>query len=369
MNSKTSIPKKVIALTFIEDAVGESSAKVFRMHEKTNLASYKLQLHPALMACQALGHKVELWSLHNTHPEHLNLINNPSLVIVGKMSSNNESSVHNFTMINLSVIARMRRKKVPIAVIYSDHHCHREDAMGEFYRDILSLANHIICPTPKLIELLQQSISEEKKYHLIKDPWNIESTKKYKSKNNAEDLNLIWFGSASNAIYLAKLLPDLIKSVNTQKNINLTILSSKIGNTIISEAVKCATQGIKDWRIKFVQWLPQSQPEQLTSELEKAHMTLLPSNPNDPSKTGVSHNRFVDAVRGGTIPIASPMCSYLEYIDLGIIGNDFVEMIERAELNYEQYTAKFDRHRDSMLSEHCPKINQKNWRNLINNIT
>ena len=98
-------------------------------------------------------------------------------------------------------------------------------------------------------------------------------------------------------------------------------------------------------------------------------MKFLTSNPYDPSNTGVSHNRFVDAVRGGTIPIASPMCSYLEYIDLGIIGNDFVEMIERAELNYEQYTAKFDRHRDSMLSEHCPKINQKNWRNLINNIT
>ena len=37
-----------------------------------------------------------------------------------------------------------------------------------------------------------------------------------------------------------------------------------------------------------------------------------PIKPNDALKVGVSHNRLVDSVRSGCVPVASEMPSYLE---------------------------------------------------------
>ena len=104
---------------------------------------------------------------------------------------------------------------------------------------------------------------------------------------------------------------------------------------------------------------------QLQKLLADSDIALLPSNPRDISKAGVSHNRLVDALRGGVVPIASPMPSYLELSESSLIGSDFSEMIEYAEDRYTSLSQKFAKLREIILKDHSPQQNIINWINTI----
>ena len=110
------------------------------------------------------------------------------------------------------------------------------------------------------------------------------------------------------------------------------------------------------------------QPQQLSEELRQAHFTLIPSDPYDKDKIGISHNRFVDAVRGGTIPITSPMPSYLELKDLGLIGNNFERVFSHAAKNYSNLIKKYEVARNSMISSFSPENNLKEWKHWLINL-
>lgn len=363
--NKTEDIKKVIALTFVDNIAGNVTEHILHRDQKANLASFRLQLHPALIACQKLGYQIEIWSLHNSHPEHLEEIKNVDLCIVGKISTNSEQSANDFTMINLALLARLKRKQVPILLIYSDHHCCKKDTTGYFYKGIVGLANVIVCPTKRLIQELKSYASENIIYHQIEDSWHFEETNDFKWEPKINSINLLWFGSTSNIQYLIEVFPKLILSVNTSRDINLTILSTKIAHAHFHKAIDYNIIGIKNWKISYRLWDSNQQPLQLRRELDKAQLTLLPSDPKDPSKCGVSHNRFVDSIRGGTIPIASPIESYLELSELGLISDDLPSMINYAENNMEKIWEKIRLIRDQKLARFSPQRNHKNWKKII----
>ena len=281
------------------------------------------------------------------------------------MSTNSEERANIFTMINLATIARFKRKGIPILVIYSDHHTCKPDIMGEFHKDILSLASSVICPTQKLVELAKPYTTEETRFQVIKDPWQFNSQNQFKGTLDSNFIDLIWFGSASNATYLAEILPSLIKNTKTKRNIRLNILSTSIGHQIILASLNKNLKSPRKWSINFTTWDPNKQPYQLQKLLADSDIALLPSNPRDISKAGVSHNRLVDALRGGVVPIASPMPSYLELSESSLIGSDFSEMIEYAEDRYTSLSQKFAKLREIILKDHSPQQNILNWMNTI----
>lgn len=363
--NKTEDTKKVIALTFVDNIAGNVTEHILHRDQKTNLASFRLQLHPALIACQKLGYQIEIWSLHNSHPEHLEEIKNVDLCIVGKISTKCEKLANEFTMINLALLARLKRKQVPVLLIYSDHHCCKKNTIGYFYKGIISLANVIVCPTKRLIKELKSYASENIIYHQIEDSWHFKETSDLRWEPKINRINLLWFGSTSNIQYLIDVFPKLILSVNTSRDINLTILSTKIAHAQFHKAIDYNIIGIKNWKIYYRLWDSNQQPLQLRRELENAQLTLLPSDPKDASKCGVSHNRFVDSIRGGTIPIASPIESYLELSELGLISDDLPSMINYAENNMEKIWEKIRSIRDKKLARFSPEISHENWKKII----
>ena len=363
--SKTEGIKKVVALTFVDNIAGNVTKHIFHRDQKANLASFRLQLHPALIACQKLGYQIEIWSLHNSHPEHLEEIKNVDLCIVGKISTNREQLANEFTMINLAFLARLKRQQVPILLIYSDHHCCKKDTIGYFYKVIVGLANAIVCPTKRLVKELKSYASENITYHQIEDSWHFDETNDLEWEPKINHINLLWFGATSNIQYLIDAFPKLILSVNTSRDIKLTILSTKIAHAQFHKSIDHNIIGIKNWKISYRLWDSNQQPLQLRRELGNAQLTLLPSDPKDPSKCGVSHNRFVDAIRGGTIPIASPIESYLELSELGLISDDLPSMINYAEDNMTRIWEKIKLIRDKKLARFSPQRNHENWEKII----
>ena len=115
------------------------------------------------------------------------------------------------------------------------------------------------------------------------------------------------------------------------------------------------------WNIRLVPWRIDLQPHQLENEISRAHVSLIPSNPNDLKKTGVSHNRLVDSVRGGCITLASPMESYKEISKAALLGDRISLLLNYAEQNYNELIQVLLSNRDEKLQKFSPEMNNKNW--------
>ena len=123
------------------------------------------------------------------------------------------------------------------------------------------------------------------------------------------------------------------------------------------------------WRLRTVLWNQLDQPVQLERELFNAHITLLPSDPLDCRKCGVSHNRVVDSVRGGCIPIASPMDSYREIQQSCILTSNFSHTIKLVIDKYNIIAAHLNNSRSKILEEFSPEVNKKRWEFILREIT
>ena len=174
-------------------------------------------------------------------------------------------------------------------------------------------------------------------------------------------MRVIWFGSNKNVDYLINCLPELLKTWKPERNCELTILGQ---NYALSE-VKSALENIKGpfpkWKFRLVPWMLDKQPLQLESEITRAHVALIPSNPDDPQKSGVSHNRLVDAVRGGCITIASPMESYTEIPGIALLGDNISELFNNAEENYDELSQTLFTGREKKIHQFNPEKNKEEW--------
>ena len=99
------------------------------------------------------------------------------------------------------------------------------------------------------------------------------------------------------------------------------------------------------------------------------HVVWLPSEPKSPIKGGVSHNRLVDAVRSGSIVVASDMQSYQELSQLALLGPDHGGLINQLVPQYERLADKYAAFRSHVLRRFSPETNLKSWRRLLIDMT
>ena len=118
------------------------------------------------------------------------------------------------------------------------------------------------------------------------------------------------------------------------------------------------------WRFRFVAWNASDQPKQLEEELSKAHICIIPSDPEDPAKAGVSPNRLVDALKSGCITIASPMESYKDLSEISLQGKDFKKLLVIALTNYSKIASTLAEKRNSIMQKYDPEANRCSWNNF-----
>ena len=362
MNNKKS-KKTILFLIFYTNACGNITNH-FLKHGGGSLASSRLQVTPMLEAILKADLQPSIWSLHSNQTEAIKRfkeIKHPAALVIGKMSSDDSTAIESMIQANTQAILYAKQSNIPTVVLYSDNHLCRRDKIGDFYRGILNCADSAIVPSKSLAESISKYTKDRIKCFCIKDPWQAELTDFHATKNLQESTKLIWFGSGRNIHYLLNILPELFRNCMESEHYSLTILSRKNVLQYAHQKIQTFQKPCKKWTIKYARWDDENQPNQLNSLLQSSDISLIPSDPNDPKKIGVSHNRLVDSIRAGCVTVASPLASYKELSNSALLGNDFANLVNHAVINYKSLCQKYTRNRAEWMPNFSPEKNSKDW--------
>lgn len=371
-------------LSFVTDKNGNCTESLLTGHSRQSrllgsVASLRLQVAPAIFAAQKIGISQNVLSLHSNHPEDMFEISNSTICLVAKMSSNNLANIQSMIVANLAAICYARNRGTKIILLYSDNWVHSNKITGndyldmcrgltrEFYRDLLQLSDYIVYPTQALLRMTASDVSKQAQCIVIEDPWQLNNWHEPRPLPVEPGglIKLIWFGSNLNINYLISNLPSILSVKPKYQRLELTILSAQIAIDQCQSFFYQNKNLFAGWAIRLVLWDAANQPNQLEDELTRAHICLIPSDPDDQAKAGVSPNRLVDAIKGGCVSIASPMESYREFRDLSLQGSNFRDLLLKALRDYKKVTLNLKQRRELALKKHSPKHNEKAWRNLL----
>ena len=263
---------------------------------------------------------------------------------------------------NIAAVTRLKRLGSKIILQYCDNAFHRADRISELYKDIFQMSDYVVYPCEALHQITKKYTRKRTKTYIIPDPWQIPPQKPREIMSNK--VKIIWYGSNKNIIYLQRDLQNLISNSTPNHNYELTILTAKYALEEITKTIRKLKASNSKWTFRLVPWQMKSQPSQLEHEIKSAHIAIIPSDPSDPLKAGVSHNRIVDACRGGCVVIANPMQSYKDLSDIALLGDNMATLLNEATSNYSEYCKNLTNQREGLLKRFDPRVNELSWVNF-----
>ena len=357
--------KLLTVLSYVVDRHGDLTEKFLNINNLGSLASARLQLIPAIESAMELGFSPKVLSLHNDHIEDMSNVQKSRLCLIGKMSANTTKLVRNMVIPNLKAIAKLKSEGATIILQHSDNTFHKGGEIASFYKDLFKAADFVIYPSNTLQKITKSYTTITAREFVIPDPWQLKETHKPRKLNKDDILRIIWFGSNKNITYLVNEIESIFTDFSAHRICELTILAQEWAITYFKAEVSKMNINHSSisskWIIRFVQWETSQQPKQLEQEISRAHISLIPSDPNDPLKAGVSHNRLVDSIRGGCISVASPLESYLELSTLAILGENIADQLQKAVVEYNQISSQIIEDGPMHLAPFAPSQNRLNW--------
>ena len=359
---------KVITLSFFVDVDGDITDAFFEPSNQGSMtASTRMQINPALKALKQFKASNKVLSLHKFKINDIEPYGKIDACLVGKMSANTEPIMRKMAKAHISLISHLKSQGTKIITTYCDNHIESErPIIRDLYKEIFKLADVLVFPSNSLYKIAQKHMLSTSTPVVIHDHWQVRQNINFCSAPTInEKWRLIWFGSRANLNYLLTAHDSLTNSsILKNQDYELTIVSSKESVEELYEIFKKKGKLMPNWSYRLVSWDPINQPEQLEDELRRAHISLIPSDPYDTKKSGASHNRLVDSIRGGCIAIASPLNSYKDLKKICLLGSDFPMLLKYATDNYQRLAVKYNSYRDTFLAQFSPDSIENSWKNL-----
>jgi glycosyltransferase involved in cell wall biosynthesis len=175
-------------------------------------------------------------------------------------------------------------------------------------------------------------------------------------------LRLLWFGHGTNLRYLDTCVDALVRFA-AQRPCRLTIVSEgSFGAGEVTRAMDARFAPALEAR--FVEW----SLDAMAAALRRCDIVLIPSDPADPFKAGVSANRIAEVLRAGRFPVASPLPAYLPYSEGGWLGGDLTEGIRWALANPAEVRARIRRGQAAVGERLAPEKIGRQWRELLESL-
>ena len=153
---------------------------------------------------------------------------------------------------------------------------------------------------------------------------------------------------------LEQRLSDMV-DFSARRACNLTLVTAT-GRGIENAIRELNAKLPKNFRLRFCAW----SIEATRAALRKCDLVLIPGDPADPRKSGVSSNRLAEALNAGRFPVASPMISYLPFAEAAYLGQNLVDGIAWAIANPGEVLAKIRRGQVRIAEQlSAPKIGQQ----------
>jgi hypothetical protein len=188
-----------------------------------------------------------------------------------------------------------------VFVDYTDHHLGVSTDLSDFYRKLLPLVDAMIVPSSSLAIQLQAYFSGP--VLVVPDALEVPITPPVRHKHTPP--RALWFGHGTNLIHLAKALVPIGRQLQGAP-LELRVLSNRQAIELFKRALTVIPDGISlkagDWSLAAMQ-----------AHAAECDFCLLPSDPSDPRKLGVSSNRLLTALAMGLPVAASPLASYKEF--------------------------------------------------------
>lgn len=338
----------------------------------TSQASFRLQAIPLLDT--AAKDNIDLKIYNPSNPRILESeIYSAHSLIIGKLSTHPlDTQGKQLTTTILQLLKTTKRLGKKICAVYSDNYLAKDSYQSELYQQILQYSSKIITPTSYLREVAK-TYNANASCQVISDPCLL---KPIDIKRSSDTLcRLIWFGQGENTKYLLESLEILLTNCAASKKYELTILTRKAyQENLISQKIKEITIRLKHkklpsiWSFRLISWDDTNQPTQLQNELERAHISFIPSDKNSPWKKGASSNRLVDSLQVGCLCITSPLESYQDLYSISLQGQNFPELIDHAWANFEELSLNINDQKAKSLEHYSEENTHRRWRKVIDSL-
>ena len=306
------------------------------------LASFRLQLKPVIQALDGLG--LASYSASPLQPlDNSKFLEEVKIIIIGKITVNSEKIEICHSVIRQYLLVA-KKLNIPVVTMYSNHHLSYEGSIWNSpYRDIINYSEKIICPSQVLSESLARL--GDWSVETVEDPCVIPLSN-YKKISPESTVNILWYGNVMNLNPLLRKLPYLLQ-IKSSKRFSLDLLTGRLTDSKELQIKEAKKYMSSSWQINREQWTYQNH----LTKLKNAHFTFLPCASDKHSKYA-GHNRLLDAISGGTLPIASPIPSYMDLKDVAILSDhligSFVESIE----SYNDISNRFEERRAKILRDY-----------------
>ena len=279
---------------------------IYKTHEDLQISELASVRFRATIIAKYLPQHGSTVSFGETIPETSNII------LVGKIA------LYDIKMqeLWLNQIKSAKNKNAKIFIDYTDHHLGFKSELRTFYESALKLTDYIITPSDHLKILLNNNFSKE--IFVIPDALEVPVLSPKISKTNG----ILWFGHGTNINYLINFLEEFPK---THEVFKLIVVSNDVGLNILANHRFQKKIGLK---VSLQKWSPKA----LIEASKISDICIIPSDRNDPRKSGVSSNRLITSLALGLPTVAEIMPSYAEFSKyfFNIRSNSFIETMSNS---------------------------------------
>lgn len=250
--------------------------------------------------------------------------NNPTMIMIGKPSFLAGDILEDLW---LSQIIEKKTNGSKIILDYTDDHLNNISSTSNFYYQYLPYVDAAVTSSLYLKKALRKHFPGH--IEVIADPIEVPISKPRCKTNEA--VSILWFGHASNIVYLEDILSQW-KDLKTKLILN--ILTSEDGMIIFK---KNSPSIPKNLSINIMRW----SRDAMINTAKFCNLCIIPSNPNDLKKAGVSSNRLMTALALGLPTAADNLNSYNEFKDYFIdIRSEAFDLLLNYPNNYNHLVTK-----------------------------
>jgi hypothetical protein len=223
--------------------------------------------------------------------------------------------------------------------------------MRSFYAEALPFVEKAVVSSQKM----QHHLKEFFKGHIeiIADPVELELIPPHRAAINGVP-TVLWFGHSSNINYLVNYLQN---QTLCDTDFNLLVLTNEAGAQIFS------SQPIQISRNIQVHLAPWSLPNMIAAA-NSCHACLIPSNIEDPAKSGASSNRLITALTLGLPTLSEMLDSYASYSDYFCDIRLITMSTFLRQRNLE--TEKVARAQNDIVPQYLPQSLLQKWGAILN---
>ena len=295
------------------------------------------------------------------HPD-LGELGEPAAIVVGKISTDRVMTREQEIRALLAWLKARSGTLRLVADLSDDYAGMAADLKSPFLVEYQqALGRHCVLTVPCEAMRAQVAPQAQRGVHVIEDPWESPRANAPRAKP-AGVPRLAWFGylAKTNIQHLERSLADIAVRFRGRA-LHLDFLAQGVHEPLAAALLGRLTELNPQLDASFISW----SPEAAWQAIDNCDFVLLPQDTQRGWSAVKSHNRMVEAIRGGRLAIASPIPSYRELADYAWVGEDLGEGLEWALANPEEAQRRIAAGQAHIVPRFAPEAVGAKWARLL----